>query len=222
MFRSKIRPIVITQSEHARLSGVIAQLWGNSDFEQPRLPFDSFLKGVIFHDRGYPEFDNAPINEIDESEWLAIQKRGIKLSFSDNVADIIVKMQLLRLLGYQPSAERNACANELKIEISQQIKESPFEKQLFDFADRITCFADSLAYDFCFERPTENKLPIQARNDSEKTQTVSYTIETGGKISVSPWPFSVATYSGFITGYESDGYPERREPVVVPFSLTPS
>ena len=53
MFKSKQRAIVITQHEHGRLAGMLAANWGNARFAKPSINFDSFVKGVTFHDRGY-------------------------------------------------------------------------------------------------------------------------------------------------------------------------
>jgi hypothetical protein len=43
MFLSKQRPIAISQWEHQKLAGTLALLWGNAEFEQPPIPFESFL-----------------------------------------------------------------------------------------------------------------------------------------------------------------------------------
>jgi len=54
MFTSKQRPIAIPQWEHQKLAGTLALLWGNTEFERPSVPFESFLTGIGLHDRASP------------------------------------------------------------------------------------------------------------------------------------------------------------------------
>ena len=54
MFKSKQRPIAISQWEHQKLARTLALLWGNAAFERPPVPFDSFLIGVGLHDSVRP------------------------------------------------------------------------------------------------------------------------------------------------------------------------
>src|SRR5437868_3074723 len=53
MFRSRRRAVVFPQADHARFAGAIALAWR----ERPQLPFDSFVRGVADHDRGYGGLD---------------------------------------------------------------------------------------------------------------------------------------------------------------------
>ena len=76
MFKSKTRPLVLPQSEHARLAGLLAYHWGNADFDRPALDFASFVKGVAEHDRGYGVYDNAPID--------GVSRRHATISYRDN------------------------------------------------------------------------------------------------------------------------------------------
>jgi len=66
MFKSKRRPIVIPQSEHQRLSGTLALLWGNADFDRPQMPPDSLLTGIGLHDRAFGYLDTFAIGEIPD------------------------------------------------------------------------------------------------------------------------------------------------------------
>ena len=48
MFESKLRPIVIPQSEHLKLVGTLALLWGNADFDLPPIERLSMVAGMVF------------------------------------------------------------------------------------------------------------------------------------------------------------------------------
>src|SRR5436190_17322232 len=61
MFKSKRRQIVIPQSEHLRLVGSLAMLWGNADFDLPPVEHVSMIAGMALHDRGYGQLDNSAI-----------------------------------------------------------------------------------------------------------------------------------------------------------------
>jgi hypothetical protein len=43
---------MITQNDHAQLSGLFAAHWGNDMFEKPR-PYASLVRAAMFHDRGW-------------------------------------------------------------------------------------------------------------------------------------------------------------------------
>ncbi len=58
MFKSTRRPIVFPQSEHLKLAGTLAFLWGNAQFEFPPLPPLSVIAGNALHDRAYGYLDN--------------------------------------------------------------------------------------------------------------------------------------------------------------------
>jgi Protein of unknown function (DUF3891) len=77
MFKSKQRPVVIPQWEHQKLAGTLALLWGNTDFERPSVPFESFLVGVGLHDRAYGPVDNLPIGGLPEEQWLTLTRHGV-------------------------------------------------------------------------------------------------------------------------------------------------
>ena len=51
--------ILITQHDHAELSGQIMTHWGNSEFARPN-PYDEVLFAVREHDSGWKEWDSLP------------------------------------------------------------------------------------------------------------------------------------------------------------------
>jgi hypothetical protein len=50
---------LITQNDHARLSGLMAAHWGNDRFAQPR-PYDSVVRATHYHDLGWLEYETCP------------------------------------------------------------------------------------------------------------------------------------------------------------------
>lgn len=51
--------VMITQNDHAQLSGLFAAHWGNGTFEKPR-PYGSLVRAAMFHDRGWIRYEAGP------------------------------------------------------------------------------------------------------------------------------------------------------------------
>jgi hypothetical protein len=51
--------VMITQNDHAQLSGLFAAHWGNEKFERPR-PYTSLVRAAMFHDRGWIRYETGP------------------------------------------------------------------------------------------------------------------------------------------------------------------
>src|SRR5688572_14187458 len=117
MFKSKSRPIVIPQSEHLRLVGALAMLWGNEDFDIPPVERTSMIAGMGLHDRGYGVFDNSAVGEMSEEEWQRIARQSFSMPCSDLIADTIIKYHIRRLASYSNTEERKALAAEFSQEI---------------------------------------------------------------------------------------------------------
>jgi Protein of unknown function (DUF3891) len=218
MFKSKRRPIVIPQSEHLRLVGTLAMLWGNDDFGLPPIDRNSMIAGMGLHDRGYGLLDNNPIGGMGEEEWNEIARRGFSMYSSDVVADTIVKYHVRRLASHYDSAERKAMAAEFSKAIEEQLKHNNLSKELFDRIDRITDLCDSISFTFCFEVPKSGEVSVFPRNNADRVIAVEYQVEDG-KINVMPWPFSVNTYAGYILAYQSEGYPDQLDPFILNYQL---
>jgi Protein of unknown function (DUF3891) len=218
MFKSKQRPITVPQWEHQKLAGTLALLWGNAEFERPSVPFESFLTGIGLHDRAYGPLDNLPIGELPEEEWLALTRAGFEMTWADQVADLIAKMHLKRLTSYGSAPARQAMAADMTQAIQEQLQRHGFDIVLFERIDRITNLCDKIAFDFCFEAPAEGEVRIFPRNDRDDEVAVHYRIEDS-MIEITPWPFGVDSNTGYLVGYQLDGYPAVLEPVTLPYRL---
>ena len=218
MFKSKSRPIVIPQSEHLRLVGALAMLWGNDEFELPPVERNSMIAGMGLHDRGYGQIDNFPIGEMDEEEWQRIARRSFTMPTSDVIADTIIKYHIRRLASYSNTEERKVFASEFSQAIDEQLKSHHFSKEVFDRIDRITELTDNISFTFCFGAPGSGEVSIFPRNEEDREVAVKYQVENGS-LHVSPWPFSADHYDGYILAYPLDGYPDRLDPFILPYRL---
>ena len=215
MFKSKMRPITVPQYEHGRLAGTLASQWGNQDFKKPLIDFDSFVQGVTFHDWHYGVVDNLAIGESTEEDWLEIVREGVNFWFDNPITDIVVKLHIIRLLSGQVSTARESLMDQIEHRITVRLPETQFAREQFEWADRITKFCDRLAFDFCFEMPMKATLPVYADQKANKETNITYEIKPEGQIEISPWPFSVKAFSGFMIGYQQQGYPKTLKPEII-------
>jgi hypothetical protein len=58
-YESDASIVMITQNDHAQLSGLFAAHWGNQTFEMPR-PYGSLVRAAMFHDRGWIRYETNP------------------------------------------------------------------------------------------------------------------------------------------------------------------
>lgn len=218
MFRSKRRQIVTPQSEHLKLVGTLAMLWGNDQFDAPPIERESMIMGMGLHDRGYGYLDNAPIGGMRDEDWEVIARRGFHMECSDIVADTIVKYHFRRLASHGTTEIRKKLHDDFTQGIDEQLKQHNLSQTLFDRMDRITDLLDRLSYELCFDVPASGSISLYPRNDEDKEITVEYHVENG-EINVSPWTFSVDEHPGYLIAYHANGYPERLDPVILPYTL---
>jgi hypothetical protein len=218
MFKSKRRPIVTPQSEHLKLVGTLAMLWGNDGFDTPPIERTSMIMGMGQHDRGYGYLDNSPVGGMSDEEWEVIARRGFDMECSDIVADTIVKYHFRRLASHGTTEIRKTLYADFTKGIDEQLQKHELSRPLFDRMDRITDLLDTLSFELCFDVPTSGSVSVFPRNNEDQELAVEYRVEDG-EINVSPWPFSVDEHRGYLVAYHMQGYPGRLDPVILPYYL---
>ena len=205
MFQSRRRPLVVPQADHARFSAAIALAWGNDRFPRPPIPFDRFVQGVALHDRGYGEHDDDPIFGTERARWIEIQRDSFRPRGDDPVADLVVALHVRRLVRDDPvGVEMDAQLPALHAAAGVTAEDARA-------ADAITQLCDAIAFDFALEEPERGA-----------AAGVAYTVDGLGGITLDPWPLAVPRLLGLVTAFAADGYPERLEPVVMPFAVHPA
>jgi hypothetical protein len=151
MFRSKRRPVVFPQAEHARLAAAIALEWD----ERPAIPWEPFVAGVALHDRGYGQLDADDIDVFAEARWIEIQREGFAPRGADPVVDLIAALHVRRLVsqGGHPAA-----LAEMDARLPELHEAAGMDEETAAAADRITELCDRLAFVFCFEEPASGAL----------------------------------------------------------------
>jgi len=218
MFKSKRRQIVTPQSEHLKLVGTLAMLWGNDQFDAPPIERESMISGMGLHDRGYGYLDNSPIGGMSDEEWQDIARSGFNMDGSDAAADAIVKYHIRRLASHGKTDIRKTLFAEFSQGVDEHLKRHNLSQVTFDRMDRITDLLDSLSFELCFDAPASGRIDIFPHNGEDKEVTVEYQVKDG-EITVSPWTFSVDQHIGYLIAYQMDGYPEQLDPVILPYRL---
>jgi hypothetical protein len=186
MFQSKRRHVIYPQAEHARFSGAIAAAWRPDDVP---LPFDSFVRGVALHDRGYGELDIDAIGVVSDERWTEIQTRGFRMKSGDDVTDLVVALHIRRLIGDEAD-------HPLAREIDEALGEVPPEARA---ADRITELCDRISFAVCFE---------------EAEQGPGFDYDGDRTVVLDPWPLAVPELTCILAGYSMHAYPVRLDPVI--------
>ena len=199
MIRSRTRPVIFTQLDHARLAGAFALAWR----DRPHLPIESFVAGVALHDRGYGVLDDDDLDTMSEERWLAIQRAGFAPRGENAVVDLVVALHVRRLVGEPrlPDFEET---------LPSLLARARVEEQTAAAADAITEVCDRLALRFCY-----------GEAHSGRARGYSYELDGAGLIRVDPWPFESPKLNGLIGGFHAAGYPQRLEPLVVPYEVSP-
>jgi hypothetical protein len=206
MFRSKRRPLIFTQADHARFAATIALNWR----ERPALPFDSFVRGVADHDRGYGEHDDAEIGVVDNVRWVEIQRAGFRPRGEDPVVDLVAALHIRRLLSPPEDGLELAALAELDELLPALVSAAGVTREAAEAADAVTNVCDRIAFAFPFEE--------QATGEA---RGIAYRLDGQGIVEVDPWPLEVPVLRGLVPAFEADGYPGRLAPTVVPFELRP-
>jgi hypothetical protein len=198
MFRSRRRDVVFPQMEHAAFAAGIALHWQ----ERPNVPFDSFIRGVALHDRGYGELDEDAIGAVEPTRWLEMQRRGFGVHDDDPIVDLIVSLHVARLVGDGDPSFRDG--------LPALLQRANIGEATAAAADRITNLCDRISFDVCLEQPEEGSL-----------DDITYAYDGGTRVTVDPWPFASNGFGVLLVGYRADGYPRTLDRVVEPITFAP-
>jgi hypothetical protein len=205
MFRSAA-DVIVPQAEHARLAGAIAAVWG---LPQP-LPFESLVRGVTLHDRGYGELDDDEIGAVEPERWVEIQRRGFTERSGDAVVDLVVALHIRRLIGDDEHPARVAFAREIDAALPELRTAAGVGEEEAGTGDGVTEVCDRLSFVFC-----------SGAAESGEVRGIRYRYDGAETIALDPWPLAVPWLRGVVGGFAADSYPERLVPAVRLFEILP-
>lgn len=215
MFINKYHNIAFPHFTQSLTCGTIASLWGNSEFDLPVVPYNSFILAAGFHDYHYGVLDTVDFSQFRTSEMLRKNidvrlkslKDGMNTQLSDPIAEAIVAK-----FFYEADKDhfvediRNYMRSQKEL-VEKKIAASGFKEEEIAFAASIIRFIDDMFFDFCMHERSESTLEIIKKVGGVRRSEITYKFDNDGKIYVAPWPFKVESFKSFITGYEVEGYP---------------
>ena len=207
MFRSARHGVAVPQAEHARLAGAIAAVWGRP----VALPFESFVRGVALHDRGYGELDDDEIGSIAPERWVEVQSGGFRARSGNAVVDLVVALHIRRLIGNDDHPARVALAREIDAALPALLTAAGVGEDDAGAADAVTNLCDRISFVFCSGTAAAGEVGgIRFEYDGETATTLD------------PWPLAVPWLAGVVGGFAAEGYPRKLQPVVRLFRIEPA
>lgn len=245
------RLILIRQTEHARLCGVMASRWGASGFASPE-PLEPLTIAATEHDNGWQEWEDAPhLNrethrphtyiDIPIDQHLAIYRRGIARTLVlDPYAGVMVSLHgsLLysRFREDQPGAadflsEQQALRERLIEQLAEDHRYADYCDSETMTANRDLLFGwDALSLFLCHGEAWEDSLEFPTGRGPERAR-VRIT-QRDGRWRLDPFPFreplaiSIATVALESVRFESAGQMrealQQAAPGVVNVRIEPS
>jgi hypothetical protein len=213
VFRSSRRPVVFPQAEHARFAATIALAWGNGEFPKPALPFESFVRGVALHDRGYEALDTDGIGEVPRGRWLEIQRRSFMPQDDDPVVDLVVAMHVHRLVSPPRDEFERKAVDEMSAQLPELQRRARVDPVAATAADTVTDLCDRISFDLCVEEATTGGAAVATDSHGGRRE-VRYAIDGRGLVCVEPWPLRPTRLDVLLVGYRAERYPQELEPVV--------
>ena len=212
---------IITQSDHADLSGQLAAKWGNDEFIRPE-PYISFVTMAAVHDNGWWGWDMSPkitedgkpmnFKQIDRNEWATGNGVGIDgYSPYDPYGGLILNMHFTGLAqqryGTEPAMtlhtdipviakfvkEREAQAAELKkkMQASAELKDYVSQEKLWHNY-LLQQTMDRFSLYFCCDHPIESSSMDPVPTSWGKSTKITLDPVDQEAVTVSPYPFAEA------------------------------
>jgi hypothetical protein len=209
--------ILVTQSDHARLSGIFAAHWGNAEFARPE-PRESFIRAAALHDCGWFSYETRPLYDPEkaappnfqqvplDAKQLAAFQGGLDWIWGiDPYAGLLVSRHRTGLWRNRynavtypaasasvrvltPDVEDFIARNELK----QETELATHDRARFLVNYQLLQMLDLLSLYFCTAEPVETRLaqvPADYAGEGRDGVTLTLTPQGDGRVRISPNPF---------------------------------
>lgn len=210
--------LLIGQTDHSRFVGQLAAHWGNGDFDPPR-PYESVVRGVIYHDYGWLRYETQPLVdpkngepfEFRQTPFSQAQLDGYQwcidwLGSIDRYSGLVAGMHRTGLWraryqkithpaprvnpqGLRPEIEEFITRNEKR----QKEERSAIGEEQVWFNYHLLQVWDLLGLYFCCQDPYDDHIEPAPLRYSEPNRTVRLTMRPVGqnRVAFEPYPFNV-------------------------------
>lgn len=208
--------ILINQTDHASLSGIMAAHWGNAQFARPE-PFQSVVRAAALHDSGWRNYEAAPHYDLERkapptftATPLTVQQLAAYQSAIDWLSDIDLYAGLLigrHRLGLwrrrfdaiaepAPSPPRplieEANAFIARNEKRQEAELEKLDRRTFLINYQLLQILDLLSLYLCTAEPVQTRIgmaPTSYDGDGKSGVLLSLTPRDSRRIAIDPYPF---------------------------------
>ena len=208
--------VMITQNDHAQLSGLFASHWGNDKFEKPR-PYGSMVRAAMYHDRGWINYETSPqlnpetgktpsYREVpnDKAQLAAFEWAGDWLGSIDPYAGLMVARHRTGLwqgrygvIAQPPAIQRGTLPPDIKIFIGRNEEKQKPIADGFDAKELATNYNllqvwDLISLYICStETLKDDRIEPVPLSYSGKSAGMTLTPRNGRTIALDPYPFDV-------------------------------
>ena len=194
--------VMITQNDHAQLSGLFAAHWGNKEFEKPR-PYGSMVRAAMFHDRGWIRYETGPqlnsetgktpnYREVpnDRAQLEAFEWAGDWLSDIDAYAGLMIARHRTGLwqgrygvITHPPAIQRGRLPGDIEAFIARSEAKQKSTAEKLDSKELAVNYNLLQVWDMMSLYICSNEMP---KPDRIEPVPVSYTVQQGIAMTLAP------------------------------------
>ena len=208
--------ILVNQSDHAKLSGILAAHWGNAQFMVPQ-PRESFIRAAAFHDCGWYSYETRPIYHLErksppnfpqaplDAQQLAAFQGGLDWLWSiDAYAGLLISRHRTGLwrnrygsVVYPASGSARVLTPEVEAFIAfnehkQETALATLDRAQFLVNYQLLQMLDLMSLFVCTSDPKEDRLehvPVSYGGDGRDGVVLTLAPQGDGRVKVTPFPF---------------------------------
>ncbi len=210
--------ILVNQSDHAKLSGILAAHWGNARFMVPE-PRESVIRAAAFHDCGWYTYETRPNYDLErksppnfpqvplDAQQLAAFQGGLDWLWSiDPYAGLLISRHRTGLwrnrygaVAFPPPPARVLTPEvEAFITYNEQKQEAALaslDRARFLVNYQLLQMLDLMSLFVCTSDPKEDRLehvPVSYEGDGRDGVVMTLAAQGDGRVKVTPFPFDRA------------------------------
>lgn len=208
--------ILVNQSDHAKLSGILAAHWGNGQFMIPE-PRESVIRAAALHDCGWYSYETRPIYDLErkappnfpqtplDAQQLAAFQQGIDWLWNiDPYAGLLISRHRTGLwrsrygsVAYPAGGSARVLTPEIEafIAMNEERQERALaseDRARFLVNYQLLQMLDLMSLFVCTSDPGEDRLehvPVSYGGDGKEGVVMTMAAQADGRIKVTPFPF---------------------------------
>jgi hypothetical protein len=216
--------VMITQNDHAKLSGLFAAHWGNARFARPR-PFVSMMRAAQYHDSGWLRYETNPYRDPatqksptfqqvpnDAPQLAAYQWAIDMVTEVDSYSGLMVSKHRTGLwqsrynvMTQPPPGPPRTLTPEIqdfitRNEARQHVITAGHDRHEITVNYNLLQVWDLLSLYICMnEQHREHVIaPVPTAYTDGPAETLKLTLRSPGSIAVDPFPFATAPFDAAI------------------------